>query len=148
MRSIARALVVAGLVLTLGRAAAAEVGPPDPGGEVALAASAGGGEERDGLALAAHARLQTAGKLSLAAAFALIVAGVVMIEVDPYALAFGDWGFGLVGAGVGGLITSSFILGFSRPVHIDDHPLERRRLRNRNADGSAIGLIVGWSRTF
>jgi hypothetical protein len=156
MRVIARLVVVVGLLLTVSRGAGAaepakavEAGPPSPGGEVALeAASAPDLDAKGGVNLVAQARLQIAGKVALAAAFACIIAGVVMIEIDPYALEIGDWGFAMVGAGVGGIVASSFVLGLTHPVHIDDHPLERERRRNRNADGSAVALTVGYRRTF
>jgi len=154
MHATAVSLFAAGLIASVcGGAhaakpdAAVEAGPPSPGGDVALeAASAPDRDESGGLNLVAQARLQTAGKVVLATAFACIIAGIVMVEIDPYALKIGDWGFAIIGAGVGGLITSSFILGFTHPVHIDDHPLDR--MRRRNADGSAVGLSVGYQRTF
>jgi len=155
MRATAIWLVASGLALTVcGRAAAArpagavEAGPPSPGGEVSLEASDSDHDDLEGPNLVAQARLQAAGMIVLTTAFACIIAGVVLIEIDPYALEIGDWGFAIIGAGVGGLITSSFILGLTHPVHIGDHPLERDRRRNRNADGSAIGLTVGYQWAF
>jgi hypothetical protein len=108
---------------------AAEAGPPPPAKTISLAAvvpgPGAGAAEAGGPDNVAQARLQIAGKVVLATAFAFVIVGVVLIEVDPYALEVGDWGFGSVGVGISALITSSFILGLTRPVHVGDHPWER-----------------------
>jgi len=67
-------------------------------------------------------RLQLAGHITLGGALAVSLAGVILIEADPFALAYGDIGFGLVGAGIGALVTASCLLGFSRPVHLPTDP--------------------------
>jgi hypothetical protein len=135
-RATASSLVVAASLTAICGAApaarpsgAAEEGPQAERVEIALDARAAAAEDTERLDIVAQARLQTAGQIVLAGAFLCAIVGIVLIEVDPYALAFGEWGFSLVGAGVGALITSSFILGFTRPVHVGDHPLERERRR-------------------
>lgn len=140
------AALLAGALLSL-PSAAAETGPPPPA-EIDLEPSLPDSEELEGPELVAQANVQLAGKLVLATAFAAMIAGVVLIEVDPYALKIGDWGFGMVGVGVSALIASSFMLGLTHPVHVQDHPLERERRRNRNADGSAVGLTLGYRQAF
>jgi hypothetical protein len=104
---------------------ASAAGPPAPAGEISLDARPSAASAPELPDLVAQARLQLAGHVVLAAAFAFVVVGVVLIEVDPYMLKVGDWGFGAVGVGVSALITSSFILGLTRPVHLRDHPSQR-----------------------
>jgi hypothetical protein len=146
----AGAICLAGGTVRAQTAPAAEAGPPPPAKEISLEAAVPEQDAREGEGpdIVAQGRLQTAGKIVLASALAFMIAGAVLIEVDPYALKVGDWGFAMIGVGISALITSSFILGLTRPVHIGDHPLERERRRNRNADGSAFGLTVGYRRTF
>lgn len=133
-----------------GAAAGGAEGPPAPAppGGSALdgdGTPGGGGGLRLGGELLRQERLQTAGKAALAAALALVVAGVTLIEVDPYATAIGDWGFAAVGAGLGTFVASAFLLGFSHPVHVRDHPYQRRR---DAPAATARGLAVGYARAF
>jgi len=133
-------------------APAAEAGPPPKpsANEMPLEAAVPAARvaESEGPDLVVQANVQLTGKLVLATALAAMIAGAVLIEIDPWALEIGDWGFATVGVGIGALVASSFMLGLTHPVHIGDHPLERERRRNRNADGSAVGLTLGYRRAF
>ncbi len=131
------------------RAARGDEGPSparaDRPGEIALSVPLAQEAPLAGTPLAREARLQTAGKAMLAAAIAFMLAGVVLVEVDPYSLAVGDWGFASVGVGVGSFVASAFLLGLSRPVHIHDHPAERT---HRFGLTPGRGLALGYARTF
>ena len=111
----------------------------DPGN----APQAGGSPAAADLVL--QSRLQTAGKALLASAFILIIAGAALIEADPYAMAIGDVGFAGIGVGVGTFIASAFLLGLSRPVHVHDHPSERR---HAIFVAPSRGLARGYVRSF
>jgi hypothetical protein len=139
--------ICAGIAAAPGSRADAAPGPERPAalGEIALGSGRVAVEPHGDADLVLQSRLQTAGKALLASAFAFIVAGVTIIEVDPYSLAVGDWGFASVGVGVGTFIASAFLLGLSHPVHIRDHPLERR---HAFFVVPARGLALGYARSF
>jgi hypothetical protein len=121
--------------------------PPKPSvtKEISLSTAIPSGSGKESMNLVLQSRLQRAGKAVLATAFAIILAGVVLIEVDPYSIAIGDWGFAAVGVGLGAFITSAFMLGLSRPVHFRDHPAERK---HRFSLIPSRGLAIGYVRTF
>jgi hypothetical protein len=150
-RTLTPTLCFCAILAAGGVARAADPGPQSPSartpssGGLELGDSPYGAPPPIGADLVLQMRLQTSGKAVLAAALALIVAGVTLIEIDPYALAVGDWGFATIGVGLGAFITSAFLLGFSHPVHVRDHPALRK---HRFGLAPIRGLAFGYARAF
>jgi len=113
--------------------------------EISLSTTTHSNEDESSANLVLQSRLQRAGKIVLATAFAIIAAGVVLIEIDPYSMAIGDWGFAAVGVGLGAFITSAFMLGLSRPVHLRE---KTTRGGHRFSLMPSRGLTIGYARTF
>jgi hypothetical protein len=130
----------------LAPAASPSAGPPPA--EIRLEAPAQSEAFALPPALARRRNLQTAGQIVLGGALALVITGVALIEVDPYAMKFGDWGFAATGVGVGAFVASAFLLGFSRPVHVRDHPWEKRRAHSLAAAPLSGGLGAAYSASF
>ena len=65
--------------------------------------------------------MQTWGHALLGTGAVLIVTGAIMIEADNQG-GVGKAGFSGIGAGLGVMTVGMFLLGFSRPVHLEEVP--------------------------
>lgn len=89
--------------------------------------------------------MQRAGYALLGTGLGVIIAGVALIEVDPWG-PVGMGGFVGVGVGISFWTAAGFILGFSRPVH-GEMPEEKRTL-TASIPREGDGLIIGYGATF
>lgn len=90
--------------------------------------------------------MQRGGYVLLGTGFAAIIAGVALIEVDPWG-PIGLGGFVTVGVGISLWTAAGFLLGFSRPVH-GKMPDQEDHLISAAVAPGGNGLLIGYGTGF
>ncbi len=90
-------------------------------------------------------KMQRAGMGLLIAGLAIDIAGIILIEADPWGKV-GLSGFISVGVGITLWTIASFLLGFSRPVHGEYTKQKKVVTASVSADGD--GLVFGYGSSF